>query len=509
MVPTVTLTLPPRVRRRAERFFEADLTAVRLHVGPQARGLGALAFAWGRHVFLDRVVLGLPWPAVLEVLGHELTHVLQCCGTSLHPRVRRAPTDSLDACEAQAHELGRRFAGDRSEPCASRPLARSPRHPLRLVTIAGQSVRQLDDLAPRTQTMLALIDGAERWLSWAIPASGPFFRFVDEAALVTGIQQGLHGSPLMLLQRLRLLVHPRKLWTLKEEQLNQVLSYEGDEEDNEVLGTSVQNVLNENGIFTQQNLASGLQFLQQIGQAQLPLFQALSLSDQIALMELVKTPPAPLALDRTAQASAAAFAVESAQTPREFVDYYTFFFEAAQRLAPGDEPSALVQAVRRARDVLTEPVQALLPCPVSGRVPTPVEMYALVNQWVDQGQLVGFATMPSALRQIAASGPLPVPGEAEEAFRTRLRTFIDGVQQFLKYTEPSARTLSQDGLTYSYALISKSAAARLDRTDEGNVTLGRYQQTPSAAPPVAVPPSTANPSSDDRDPSPHTGPGGE
>lgn len=493
MIPTVTLTLPPRVRRRAERFFQAELTAVRLHVGPQARTLGALAFTWGRHIYLDRVVLGLPWPTVLEILGHELTHVLQQHrGSSLDRRRQGVGGGDSDPCEEQAQELGRRFARGRAAPDIWQWLARSPRRPQAVVTVAGQSIRQVDDLAPRTQTMLALIDGAERWLSWAIPVGRPVFRFGDEAALVTGIQQGLHGSPLMLLQRLRLLVHPRKLWTLKEEQLNQLLSYEGDEEDNEVLGASVQNVLNENGIFTQQNLASGLQFLQQIGQAQLPLFQTLSLSDQLALMELVKTPPSSLALDRTAQASAATFAAESAQTPREFVDYYTFFFDVAQRLAPAAEPADVTHEVRRVRDALTEPVQALLPCPIIARVPTTVEMYALVNQWVDQQQLIGFATMSSALRQLAATGPLPALGESEEAFQIRLHTFIDGAQQFLKHTEPSVRTLSQDGLTHSYALETRSATARLDRTEDGNVTLGLFEQ---AAPPSSVSPPSASSSS--------------
>lgn len=482
MIPTVTLSLPPRVRRRAEAFFQADLASVRLHVGPEAHRLGALAFAWGRHVFLDQAVLGLSQAARLEVLGHELTHVVQQRRGACATAARRRRFDGPEACEEQACDLGRTFARQKDLLPAPRPIARSPLVPQRLVAVAGRTVRQVDDLAPRTQTMVALVDGAERWLSWAIPAPNPYFRFPDEAALVTGVQQGLHGSPLILLPRLRALVHPRKLWTLKEEQLNQLLSYEGDEEDNEVLGTSVRNVLNENGIFTQQNLASGLQFLQQIGTAGLPLFQALSLSDQVALMEVVKTPPTSLALDRTAQASAAAFAAESAQTPREFVDYYAFFFDAAERLATDDDPADLPDTVRGVRDRLIDPVQALLPCPVLERVPTPVEMYALINQWIDRQQLIGFATVPSALRQIAASGLLPAPGEDDGAFRARLRSFIDGVQQFLKYTEPAGRTLSQDGLTYSFPLVAKSATARIDRTDDGLVTLGRYEQAPGAAP---------------------------
>jgi hypothetical protein len=426
-------------------------------------------------------VLGLPWSAVLEILGHELTHVLQQRGDPLHASpadIRRLAAQ----CESQAHEIGGRFAANRPAPPHAASLAHFPRRPQCLVSVAGQLLRQVDDLAPKTQTVLALIDGAERWLSWAIPARSAFFRFADETALVTGIQQGLHGSALMLLPRLRLRVHPRKLWTLADEQLSQLLSYEGDDEDNDVLGTSLQSVLNENGIYAQQSLASGRQYLRQLGTAQAPLFQELSLADQVALMGLVKMPPTTLALDRTAQAAASAFAMESAQTPQEFVDYYAFYFETVQRLTSGGASVDAATAVRRVRDSLLDPVQALLACPVVAGVPTVVELYALVNQWVDQKQLIGFPSMAAALRSIAASGPLVGPGEDDRAFQSRLHGFVDGIQQFLKHTEPSARTLSQDGLTYSYPLASKSATARLDRQHDGCVTLGSYRQTPSGAP---------------------------
>lgn len=353
-----------------------------------------------------------------------------------------------------------------------------------MITIAGQTLRHVEELTSKTQTLLALIDGAERWLAWAIPAS-TYFRFADEATLADGVQRGLHGDALILLPRLCLLVHPRKLWTLKEEQLNQLLAYEGDDEDNQVLATSLQSVLNDAGIFTQQNLASGRQFLEQIGKAQSPLFQSLSLADQIALMELVKAPPTSLALDRTAQAGAATFASESAQTPREFADYYAFFFEVAQRSAPGDASLDALTTARNLRDRLADSVQALLSCPVVARAPSTVDMYALVNQWVDQQQLIGFSTVASALRQLAISGPLPGTGEDDRAYNVRLRAFTESVQQFLKYTEPSARTLSQDGLTHAYTLDAKSASARLDRSRDGWVTLGGYRQTIATTPPPA------------------------
>src|SRR5690606_7049008 len=150
------------------------------------------------------------------------------------PTARRRAHDPQEDCEAEARALGRAFAADRGARAGQGAIARSALVPQPIVTVAGQAVLQVEDLSPRTQTMVALVDGAERGLSGAIPAASPFVRFQDEVSFVTGMQQGLHGSPLMLLPRLQALVHPRKLWVLEEEQLDQLLSYEGDEEDNEV-----------------------------------------------------------------------------------------------------------------------------------------------------------------------------------------------------------------------------------------------------------------------------------
>lgn len=127
--------------------------------------------------------------------------------------------------------------------------------------------------------------------------------------------------------------------------------------------------------------------------------------------------------------SAAAFAAESAHAPGAFLDYYAFYFEAGRRAASGATPSDL---------------------------------------------------LASALRQFAASDMLPAAGENDTDYGARMRAFVDSVQQFLKQTEPAARSLSQDGATYSYTLQTKPATARLDRSHDGWVTLGAYRKAPPA-----------------------------
>lgn len=69
--------LPPIVKRKMESFFEADLSDVRVHVGPEAPAIGALAFTLGADIYFAPGQYQPDTPDGHELLGHELTHVLQ------------------------------------------------------------------------------------------------------------------------------------------------------------------------------------------------------------------------------------------------------------------------------------------------------------------------------------------------------------------------------------------------------------------------------------------------
>ncbi|MEM9489870.1 MAG: DUF4157 domain-containing protein [Myxococcota bacterium] len=69
--------LPEEVRAEMESVMGMDFSAVRIHVGPQAESIGALAFTRGMDIFFAP---GQYQPSSEEgqrLLGHELTHVVQ------------------------------------------------------------------------------------------------------------------------------------------------------------------------------------------------------------------------------------------------------------------------------------------------------------------------------------------------------------------------------------------------------------------------------------------------
>ncbi len=69
--------LPDQVRAKMEALLGMDFSAVRIHVGPQARRMGARAYTRGMDIFFAPG-LYQPWTSSgQELLAHELTHVVQ------------------------------------------------------------------------------------------------------------------------------------------------------------------------------------------------------------------------------------------------------------------------------------------------------------------------------------------------------------------------------------------------------------------------------------------------
>ncbi|MGE5786428.1 MAG: DUF4157 domain-containing protein [Myxococcales bacterium] len=69
--------LPTSLRLHMERYFGDDLSAVRVHTGSEAESIGALAFTLGTDIYFAPSQYQPHTQYGRELLGHELTHVLQ------------------------------------------------------------------------------------------------------------------------------------------------------------------------------------------------------------------------------------------------------------------------------------------------------------------------------------------------------------------------------------------------------------------------------------------------
>ncbi len=126
--------LPEVVRGKMEAALGADFSNVRVHVGPQAERIGAIAFTLGSDIYFAP---GRYQPNTLrgqQLLGHELTHVVQ----QRAGRVRNPTGSGLAVVqdmvlEAEADRLGRRAAARSTAAQAkTRPGAAQPSAPVRV-----------------------------------------------------------------------------------------------------------------------------------------------------------------------------------------------------------------------------------------------------------------------------------------------------------------------------------------------------------------------------------------
>jgi hypothetical protein len=124
--------LPPAVRTKMESFFGADLSDVRLHVGREAPAIGALAFTLGSDLYFAPGQLNLDSHHGHELLGHELTHVIQQrAGRVRNPFNGGVAVVQDPALEAEADRMGRLAAAHR--PAVQKkaaPTANGQKQPL-------------------------------------------------------------------------------------------------------------------------------------------------------------------------------------------------------------------------------------------------------------------------------------------------------------------------------------------------------------------------------------------
>jgi hypothetical protein len=121
--------LPDAVRSQMEAALGADFSAVRVHVGPQAERIGAVAFTIGNDLYFAP---GRFQPDTIQgkqLLGHELAHVVQ----QHQGRVRNLVGSGVavvqdHALEAEADRLGIRAAQYRQAKMVDAVLARHAGH---------------------------------------------------------------------------------------------------------------------------------------------------------------------------------------------------------------------------------------------------------------------------------------------------------------------------------------------------------------------------------------------
>lgn len=103
--------LPDTVRGKMEAALGADFSAVRIHVGPHAERIGAVAFTMGTDIYFAPGRFQPNTTPGQQLLGHELAHVVQQrAGRVANPYGGGIAVVQNRALEAEAERLGHRAA---------------------------------------------------------------------------------------------------------------------------------------------------------------------------------------------------------------------------------------------------------------------------------------------------------------------------------------------------------------------------------------------------------------
>jgi hypothetical protein len=103
--------LPHPVRHKMESFFKTSFADVRVHVGPQASSIGALAFTHGSNLYFAPGQYNPGTTRGQQLLGHELTHVVQQrSGRVRNPFGSGVAVVHDHGMEAEADRMGLRVA---------------------------------------------------------------------------------------------------------------------------------------------------------------------------------------------------------------------------------------------------------------------------------------------------------------------------------------------------------------------------------------------------------------
>lgn len=466
--------LSDEFRGEAERFFQMKLPRVGVRLDREPASVGAAAFARGCCVYLRPELLKLPDRQLRNVLIHELTHVIQQGQGRVRADSMRngRPVNDDPVLEYEALDMARRFS--RGEPCQVLESGVSGKYrPViqKAVNVGEKPLSRVKDLSESAFTILQFIKGGINWLDWAISESPAEFQFQNEYQLIAGIQTGIHGKCLLLLENLGLLVSPLKLFALNAEDLKTVSEFENSFKKAKIgIPPNIKKILQNYSLYVQEDIAKGAEFLESLDLNSRSLFQSLTQSDQIGLSNLDFTLTTG-GNDSKTPSEAASFAMEYGATPEDFVNYYQLYLALIAQLSNMcDSAGARMCKAQRCLEQMNPMLYGMLRSPKVDRVVSAEDLLLIIKNWLSGESMVGYPSISFGALQVGSRAKW-IPNSS---IRESVSDFISEINDFIQKYEATSVLMSQNGLIHTYVIDSKEARAELVMDSDGLVTMGSY-----------------------------------
>ncbi|MBT9316629.1 hypothetical protein [Leptothoe spongobia] len=321
------------------------------------------------------------------------------------------------------------------------------------LSISSTSINQTSQLGMETRITLSIIDGGLAWLDWAMSDQQARYDFKDETELVSSVQQGLHTSSLCYLPNLGLLVSPIKLMTLGASL--PILAKAESEKMSPDQDGELRQILVENNLRTQQDLADGLNLLKQLEVDQAYIFDALNFEGRLTLYSLYRSTIDSKA-DSDLQKEAAAFAIEQAFSCHEFCDYFQIYLLLSRQKSSLNKEERLERAKNCLSKLLPLLFGSLDSVQTSG-IPAPAEISPLIQRWSLMGKRLGFQNISSALLEILKQ--VDYEEQPISYWEKTISAYLDTAKSFIAISTPVYAWINQagNGCTVGYKTKDKQA----------------------------------------------------
>lgn len=180
--------IPDDVRTKMEDSFGTDFSAVRVHEGPQAAAIGALAYTQGTDLHFAP---GQYQPSSLagqELLGHELAHVVQQAQGRVQTTTQAKGVGINDdaGLEHEADTMGARAArGEPARMAGAAVAQRRPSQPVQRMKVRGTT--QASEMSGDKLAKHVVASGDQAAAAKAAYADSTF---VTSAAAITSVVDG-------------------------------------------------------------------------------------------------------------------------------------------------------------------------------------------------------------------------------------------------------------------------------------------------------------------------------
>lgn len=485
MLALPRMPLPAHILKNAEPFFGCSFGNCRIATDAQLGKHGLTALTNGRDIWVDPSVWTFSPTDQKRVLGHELTHIVQQRQGRAHGMRRRALARKYRlSLEKEADLVGEAFAKGKRSPHSVDGANLRVSSPVwqPLVSVAGAKLDSLDQLPASVLQVTSFIEGGLAWLSWAMGEPQSRFDFPNALSLVTEIQNGLHGEGLILVPEWELLIHPLALLSISDLGIEALCATLKEGSDNSVVQLEADRALQTHGYFRQNQLAVVGTFLEQVGLSSAPLFQALTLNDQIAIYQSISNPAGPWSLQADFQKEAAAYASAYSSSPISFADLYAFY--ATLSLSQDFRKMAPAERARYAQgrsDAIAVALRNQMRAAVIGEVFVPEAVQNLLRAWFSAGNGLGFARVSEAVARLSENSQ--IAKASGDGLLSEVRDYLQAAREVVQMGNVSPPRVSQNGqfLFYAFRKLQQTVHLRVERSS-GCVTLADSEGASQTSP---------------------------